>query len=69
MNPDDLPIAGELLEVGAEDPVFDWLLLAGPFLIILVAIAGRSLLTTGIAIGYLLLFLTYVLYQGTSSAI
>ncbi|SEV84146.1 hypothetical protein [Natrinema salifodinae] len=64
MNVDDVPIVGEILESGAEDRVFDSLLLVGPFLIVLIAIVGRSPITSAIAIAYLLFFVAYVLYRG-----
>ncbi len=66
MNLADVPIVGELLEAGAEDRVFDSLLLAGPILVLLIAVVGRSTLTTGIVVAYLLFFVGYVLYRGVS---
>lgn len=64
MNIVDIPIVGDLLEAGAEDWVFDSLLLVGPLLIALIAVIGRSPITTGIAAAYLLFFVVYVLYRG-----
>ncbi|ADB60964.1 hypothetical protein Htur_2081 [Haloterrigena turkmenica DSM 5511] len=60
----EIPVVGELLESGAEDRVFDTLLLIGPGIILVIALLGRSPLTLGIAIGYLVFFLAYVLYRG-----
>ncbi|MFA9418149.1 hypothetical protein [Natrinema sp. HArc-T2] len=60
----DLPFVGDPLEGGAEDQVFDSLLLLGPVIIALIAIVGRSVLTTAIAVAYLSSFVGYVLYQG-----
>ncbi|WP_408958108.1 hypothetical protein [Natrinema sp. 74] len=64
MTLSDVPIVGDLLEAGAEDRVFDGLLLVGPVLIALIAVDGRSPLTTVIAVAYLLCFVAYVLYRG-----
>lgn len=64
MKPSDLPVVSVVFEAGAEDRVFDSLLLVGPLVIVLVAVLGRSLLTTGLAMGYIAVFVTYVLYRG-----
>ncbi|SEP95173.1 hypothetical protein [Natrinema salaciae] len=60
----DIPVVGELLESGAEDRVFDSLLLVGPLLILFIAVVGRSVLTTGLAVTYVVFFVVYVLYRG-----
>jgi hypothetical protein len=57
----DLPIVGQVLESGASDPVFDGLLLAGPAVILLLAVLGRSVLTVALGIGYLAVFVSHVL--------
>ncbi|ELY86060.1 hypothetical protein [Natrinema altunense] len=67
MKLSDLPIVEEVFESGANDRVFDSLLLIGPVLIVGIAIVGRSLLTTGIAIAYVLFFVAYVVYRGISN--
>ncbi|WP_254533392.1 hypothetical protein [Natrinema gelatinilyticum] len=64
MKIDSLPIVGEPLEGGAEDLVFDSMLLLGPVIVVLIAIVGRSALTTTIAVAYLSSFVGYVLYRG-----
>ncbi|MFC6769873.1 hypothetical protein [Natrinema soli] len=64
MRVSDLPVVGDLLESGAEDRVFDSLLLVGPLLILLIALVGRSSLTTGLALSYVSFFIAYVLYRG-----
>ncbi|QLG50310.1 hypothetical protein [Natrinema halophilum] len=64
MSLDDLPIVDDPLEAGAEDRVFDSLLLVGPLLILFIAIAGRSPLTTGGAIAYCWFFISYIIYRG-----
>ncbi|QLG48220.1 hypothetical protein [Natrinema halophilum] len=67
MTVSDLPVVGQLLESGAEDRVFDGLLLIGPVLIVGIAILGRSVITTGIATTYVLFFVAYILYLGVRS--
>ncbi|WP_222918637.1 hypothetical protein [Natrinema sp. SYSU A 869] len=64
MRPSELPLVGQVFESGAEDRVFDSLLLVGPVIILLIVAVGRSLLTTSIAVGYVLFFVAYVLYRG-----
>ncbi|WP_455449595.1 hypothetical protein [Natrinema thermotolerans] len=64
MTVSDIPIVGDLLESGAEDRVFDSLLLAGPVLILVIAFLGRSTVTVGLAAAYVLFFVAYVLYRG-----
>ncbi|MGQ3413303.1 hypothetical protein ACT4ML_13690 [Natrinema sp. LN54] len=64
MRINELPIVGELLESGAEDRIFDSLLLVGPLLILVIALVGRSVLTTGLAAAYVVFFVAYVLYRG-----
>ncbi|MFA9418140.1 hypothetical protein [Natrinema sp. HArc-T2] len=65
MNLRDFPVVGDLLEAGAEDRVFDVLLLVGPLLILFIAVVGRSVLTSGGAIIYILFFILYIIYRGT----
>ncbi|QCS42438.1 hypothetical protein [Natrinema versiforme] len=64
MRINELPIVGELLESGAEDRIFDSLLLVGPLLILVIALVGRSVVTTGLAAAYVVFFVAYVLYRG-----
>ncbi|ELY79815.1 hypothetical protein [Natrinema pallidum] len=67
MKLSELPIVEEVFESGANDRVFDSLLLIGPVLIAGIAIVGRSTVTTGIAIAYVLFFVAYVGYRGISN--
>jgi len=60
----DLPIVSTVFEAGADDRVFDSLLLLGPLVIGLVIVLNRSLVTETLAIVYLGVFVTYVLYRG-----
>jgi len=64
MNVQDAPLIGQVLESGADDRVLDGLLLSGPIVIALIVLAGRNLLTEGIAVTYLLVFVGYVAYLG-----
>lgn len=64
MNPDDLPIISTVFEVGADDRLFDSLLLLGPLVIVVVVAAGRSTATELLALAYITVFLGYVLYRG-----
>lgn len=61
MNADGIPILGELLAAGPNDRVFDSLLLVGPLLIVVIAVVGRSALTTLLAVGYLVAFVGYTI--------
>jgi len=60
----DLPIVSTVFEAGADDRVFDLLLLLGPLVIGLVIVLNRSLLTEALGVAYLGVFVTYVLYRG-----
>ena len=64
MRPSDFPIVAQVLESGAEDRVFDTLLLAGPLVVLFIAVAGRSALTVGVAAAYLFAFVGHVLTNG-----
>ncbi|SFG35765.1 hypothetical protein SAMN04488063_1790 [Halopelagius inordinatus] len=63
MSVEDLPILGPVFDSGADDHVFDGLLLAGPLLLCVLALVGRTRVTTVIAAGYLLVFVGYILYK------
>ena len=62
----DVPVVGPILAAGADDPVFDALLLAGPLCIAVVAVAGRRPLTVALAATYLLVFVGYVAFKWLS---
>lgn len=63
MSVDDLPILGPVLDAGADDRIFDGLLLAGPVLVCVLALVGRTTATTAVAAGYLAVFAGYTLYK------
>jgi hypothetical protein len=65
MNLARLPLVSSILESGADDRIFDGLLLCGPVVIALIAVLGRTPVTVGLAGGYLVLFAGYLLYKGT----
>ncbi|MFB6087437.1 MAG: hypothetical protein ABEJ85_02855 [Haloarculaceae archaeon] len=68
MSIDDLPVIEQVIESGANDRVFDALLLSGPLVILLIALIGRTLLTRAMAAAYLAVFVGYVLYKGVRSS-
>ncbi len=61
----ELPFISYVFEAGADNRIFDSLLLFGPLVIGLVVILGRSFITESIAVAYIAVFVAYVLYQGT----
>lgn len=59
----DLPGFELVTESGPNDRIFDGLLLLGPVVILLAAIAGRNFVTIGLAVSYLVGLFGYVLYR------
>jgi hypothetical protein len=68
VNPRDLPVVSHVFDSGADDRVFDSLLLVGPLVIASIAALPRSLVTEFLAAAYLVVFLTHVLYRGYESS-
>jgi hypothetical protein len=66
VNVSDLPVVRQVLDSGARDRVYDSLVLAGLPVIVVIVVAGRSALTTGLAALYLALFVSYLAYQGVT---
>ena len=66
MRLEDVPMVGPVLAAGADDPVFDALLLAGPLCVLVVALVGRTSATVALAAGYLLAFVGYVVLKWLS---
>jgi len=60
----EIPFVSTVVDSGADDRVFDSLLLLGPVVIVVVTLLGRSLLTEAIALAYVCAFVAYVLYRG-----
>lgn len=63
MRVERLPLVRPIIEWGADDSVFDALLVSGPLLIILLSLLGRSPITVAIVVGYLGVFTAHVLYK------
>lgn len=65
MNVRDLPIVGWVRRAGADDPMFDLLLVLGPILVLVLTVLGRSMLSVSIGVLYLLAFVGVILYKWT----
>jgi hypothetical protein len=61
MSVEDLPLIEQVLESGAQDRLFDGLLLAGPLVLAVIAVAGRSPLTQALAVAYIAVFGAHIL--------
>ncbi|MFB6079429.1 MAG: hypothetical protein ABEJ81_00255 [Haloferacaceae archaeon] len=66
MRVESIPVVGPLLAAGADDRVFDALLLLGPVAIVAIAVLGRTTVSEAIAIVYTGGFVVYVLSKGLS---
>jgi uncharacterized membrane protein YuzA (DUF378 family) len=64
MNMTEIPVISAVSEAGADDRVFDVLLLLGPLVIGLIVIFKQSLVTEVLAVAYISTFVTYVLHRG-----
>jgi len=64
----DLPVVSQILDAGPDDRGFDALLLAGPVVVALAAVLGRTPLTEALAAGYVASITLYVGYRGTVGA-
>ncbi|MFB6088075.1 MAG: hypothetical protein ABEJ85_06095 [Haloarculaceae archaeon] len=62
MNPENVPLLETILTTGPENHLFDALLLAGPLVIAVVVLFGRTALTLAMAVGYLLAFVGGIAY-------
>jgi len=60
----DLPVLSSVFEAGADDRVFDSLLLVGPLVIGVIILLERSLITETLALAYIAVFVVYTLYRG-----
>jgi len=63
MMPRDLPVVSAVVEAGADDRIFDSLLLIGPLVIGLIVLLGRSFVTEAVAVVYIAVFVGYTLYR------
>lgn len=64
MKSRDIPVVSAVFEAGADDQVFDSLLLIGPLVIGLIVVLGRSFVTEAVAVAYIAAFVGYTLYRG-----
>ena len=60
-----IPFIHKIVTTGADDRVFDSLMIVGPPLILAIAILGRSIATVALAATYIAVFVGYVVYKGT----
>lgn len=63
MTPEDIPVLGTLFEVGAKSRLYDAMMLLGPILIVLIAIVGRTEVTTVSAGIFVITLPLYILFQ------
>lgn len=59
----NVPVVSYVFEAGADDRVFDSLLLLGPLIIGLVVLLNRSVITEALAAAYIAVFVLYTLYR------
>jgi hypothetical protein len=64
VNGSDLPIVRAVVENGADDRVYDTAMVAGVLLLAVIAALGRTMLTEGLVVAYLLGFSGYIVYNG-----
>jgi len=64
MRLEEIPVIGPLLAAGADDRVFDALLVLGPVIIIAIALLGRNLASIILAASYTAGFSVYIGYKG-----
>lgn len=60
----EIPVITYVFEAGADDRVFDLLLLVGPLIIGVIIVLERSLFTEALAVAYIAVFVAYTLYRG-----
>jgi len=63
----DLPVVAAVVDAGPDDRVFDGLLLAGPFVILLIVLVGETILTSALAGGYVAAIVAYVCYLAVTT--
>jgi len=64
MQLEDIPVIGSLLAAGADDHVFDALLVLGPVIIIAITLLGRTRASITLAVAYTVGFSVYIGYKG-----
>jgi hypothetical protein len=63
----EIPVVSTVVDAGADDRVFDSMLLVGPVVIAIIALLGRSVVTELLAVAYILTFVSYVVYRATAA--
>ena len=61
--PRNLPVVGRALAFGPGDPLYDVLLIAGPLVVLILALAGRNVVTVALAAGYVVGFVAVLAYH------
>lgn len=64
MQLEQIPLVGSLLAAGADDDVFDALLVLGPVIVIVITLLGRSPVSIALAVAYTGGFSVYIGYKG-----
>lgn len=65
--PTEFPLIRSLSRAGNWDRGYAVLILCGPVVIVTIALLGRSLLTTALTAGYVLAFVSYLLWNALGS--
>ncbi|MDY6776104.1 MAG: hypothetical protein SV253_08555 [Halobacteria archaeon] len=58
---DRIPVLRTVYEMGADDRVFDSLILVAPVLVVVIGVLGRNSLTTALGVSYIGAFLVNLL--------
>lgn len=66
MRLDSIPVLGPLFGAGADDHVFDLLLLSGPLIICVIGFLHRSFVSFVLALSYAAGFVAYIGYRYTT---
>lgn len=67
LNLERFPLVHSVVESGADDRVFDSLMVLGPLVILVIALLGRLAVTTVLAGAYVFSFVVYVLYKAVTA--
>lgn len=64
MNPQQIPFVRLVSRFGIKDSVLTGFMIAGPVVILVLALVGRTAITITVAAAYVSLFVLYVVYKG-----
>lgn len=64
MRLEQISVIGPLLAAGADDRIFDTLLVLGPVIIVAITLLGRNSASVALAVAYTTGFIAYILYKG-----